>query len=274
MGQPVAGRMTLLSQPKSWETYVRLSFYLESFCLQLMPVSQPTSAPSAREIQQLFDRIAPVYDDFNQQLSWGLHWVWKQMAVDWSGAAAGHICLDVCCGSGDLALLLARRVGTSGQVYGLDFASAQLAIAHQKALQKFRRAPLKWVEGDALALPFEDRQFDAATMAYGLRNLTDLPQGLQELWRVLKLGAKAAILDFHKPQSAWLKTFQRWYLDTVVVPTAQQCGLTDEYAYISPSLERFPSGTEQVQLAQTAGFATATHYSLAGGLMGILVLTK
>ncbi|MGD1858828.1 MAG: bifunctional demethylmenaquinone methyltransferase/2-methoxy-6-polyprenyl-1,4-benzoquinol methylase UbiE [Leptolyngbyaceae cyanobacterium] len=239
-----------------------------------MSVSPSTSTPSALEIRQLFDRIAPVYDDFNQRLSWGLHWVWKQMAVDWSGAAAGYTCLDVCCGSGDLAMLLARRVGKSGRVYGLDFAPAQLAIAHQKAQQQFRLAPLEWVEGDALALPFENNRFHAATMAYGLRNLTDLPLGLQELRRVLKPGAKAAILDFHQPQSVWLKTFQQWYLDTVVVPTAQQCGLTDEYAYISPSVERFPGGVEQVQLAHSVGFAEATHHPLLGGLMGMLVLRK
>ncbi|MEM9121581.1 MAG: bifunctional demethylmenaquinone methyltransferase/2-methoxy-6-polyprenyl-1,4-benzoquinol methylase UbiE [Cyanobacteria bacterium P01_F01_bin.56] len=231
-------------------------------------------APSAQEIQQLFERIAPVYDDFNQQLSWGLHRVWKQMAIDWSGAATGQTCLDVCCGSGDLALLLARQIGQSGRVYGLDFSPAQLAIARQKAARQFRLASLHWVEGDALLLPFDEQQFDAATIAYGLRNLTDLPQGLRELKRVLKPAAKAAILDFLQPQSAWLKQFQQWYLETIVVPTAQQCGMTDEYAYISPSVDRFPLGPEQVQLALEAGFSDAIHYPIAGGLMGMLVLTR
>jgi demethylmenaquinone methyltransferase/2-methoxy-6-polyprenyl-1,4-benzoquinol methylase len=239
-----------------------------------MPKSIDNSAPSAQDIQQLFDRIAPVYDDFNQQLSWGLHRIWKQMAVDWSGAAAGQIGLDVCCGSGDLALLLARRIGTSGEVYGVDFSPAQLAIARQKSAQLSRLASLHWIEGDALALPFDDGQFDAATMAYGLRNLTNLPQGLKELRRVLRPGAKAAILDFLQPQSAWLQQFQRWYLDTIVVPTAHNFGMTDEYAYIGPSVERFPLGPEQQQLALEAGFASAVHYPIAGGLMGILVLTR
>ena len=232
------------------------------------------TAPSAPEIQQLFDRIAPVYDDFNQQLSWGLHRVWKQMAVDWSGAASGQTCLDVCCGSGDLALLLAQRVGPTGAVFGLDFSPAQLAIARQKAQQSFNAAPIQWIQGDALALPFEDEQFDAVTMAYGLRNLTNLPQGLAELWRVLRPGTTAAILDFHQPQTPWMRQFQQWYLEAIVVPTAQRCGLTDEYAYISPSLDRFPPGPEQVQLALAAGFAQAVHYPIAGGLMGILVAAK
>lgn len=240
-----------------------------------MKTSVPESAiPSAQDIQTLFDRIAPVYDDFNQQLSWGLHQVWKQMAVDWSGAAVGQTCLDVCCGSGDLALLLARRVGKTGQIYGLDFSAAQLAIAQQKAAQRGGLAPITWVEGDALYLPFAEAQFDAATMAYGLRNLTDIPQGLRELHRVLKTGARAAILDFHQPQSPWMRQFQQWYLDRIVVPTAERCGLTEEYAYISPSLDRFPLGPEQIGLAKAAGFAAAIHYPLAGGLMGVLVVTK
>jgi demethylmenaquinone methyltransferase/2-methoxy-6-polyprenyl-1,4-benzoquinol methylase len=237
------------------------------------PTSPPT-VPTDHNIQALFDRIAPVYDDFNQQLSWGLHRVWKQMAVDWSGATGGDRCLDVCCGSGDLTLLLAQRVGTKGRVYGVDFASAQLAIARQKSAQKHNLATIRWVQGNALHLPFTDAHFDAATMAYGLRNLTDIEQGLRDLCRVLKPGAKAAILDFHQPSDSWMRQFQQWYLDRVVVPTAARYGLTEEYAYIAPSVDRFPLGDEQKRMAQTAGFSKAVHYEVAGGLMGVLVVTR
>ncbi|MEL6381217.1 MAG: bifunctional demethylmenaquinone methyltransferase/2-methoxy-6-polyprenyl-1,4-benzoquinol methylase UbiE [Cyanobacteria bacterium J06626_18] len=231
-------------------------------------------SPSASTIRDLFDRIAPVYDDFNQQLSWGLHHVWKQMAVQWSGAAMGQTCLDVCCGSGDIALLLAKQAGITGQVYGLDFAAAQLAIARQRAAQQWHSAPIHWIEGDALGLPFEAETFDAATMGYGLRNLTDIPRGLRELYRVLKPQARVAILDFHRPQSAWMRQFQQWYLANVVVPTAERYDLTEEYAYISPSLDRFPTGAKQIQLGLEAGFSTAVHYPIAGGLMGVLVLER
>ncbi|MGF1521341.1 MAG: bifunctional demethylmenaquinone methyltransferase/2-methoxy-6-polyprenyl-1,4-benzoquinol methylase UbiE [Leptolyngbyaceae cyanobacterium] len=232
------------------------------------------AAPSASSIRDLFNRIAPVYDDFNQQLSWGLHRIWKQMAVQWSGAATGKTCLDVCCGSGDLALLLAKQVGPAGHVYGLDFSAAQLAIAHQRSTQQWYGAPIQWIEGDALALPFDAATFDAVTMGYGLRNLTDIPQGLRELCRVLKPHAQAAILDFHQPQTSWMRQFQQWYLENVVVATAERCGLTEEYAYISPSLDRFPTGSRQVQLGLDAGFSTAVHYPIAGGLMGVLLLTR
>lgn len=231
-----------------------------------------SSSPTAADIQGLFDRIAPVYDSLNERLSFGLHRVWKRMAVRWSGANPGHTALDVCCGSGDLALMLARQVGGTGTVYGLDFSAELLAVAEDRARHSPIPAPLHWVQGDALALPFEANTFDAATMGYGLRNLTDIPQGLAELRRVLKPGAKAAILDFHRPQGGLAEQFQRWYLDHLVVPTAEQMGLTDEYAYIGPSVDRFPTGPEQVELARRAGFEQAVHYPIAGGLMGVLVV--
>ncbi|HAJ58339.1 MAG TPA: bifunctional demethylmenaquinone methyltransferase/2-methoxy-6-polyprenyl-1,4-benzoquinol methylase UbiE [Cyanobacteria bacterium UBA8543] len=229
--------------------------------------------PPASEIRDLFDRIAPVYDQLNNSLSLGQHRVWKLMAVKWSAPQPGDICLDLCCGSGDLAQLLARQVGAAGQVYGVDFSPAQLAIAHQRVERLYPPPPIRWIEADALDLPFEDNYFNCATMGYGLRNVTDIPRCLSQLYRVLKPGAKAAILDFHRPTQQPLRAFQQWYLDTIVVPAAQQLGLSEEYAYITPSLERFPTGPEQVELAQKAGF-TATHYPIAIGMMGVLVLTK
>jgi demethylmenaquinone methyltransferase/2-methoxy-6-polyprenyl-1,4-benzoquinol methylase len=228
---------------------------------------------SASEIRDLFDRIAPVYDELNNGLSLGQHRVWKRMALKWSEADAGDTCLDVCCGSGDLAQLLARQVGATGQVYGVDFSSALLAIADQRIKNQYPPLPIRWVEANALDLPFADNYFDAATMGYGLRNVTDIPQCLSELYRVLKPGAKAAILDFHRPKEPLMRAFQQWYLDNAVVPAAERLGLTEEYAYIAPSLERFPTGREQVSLAQKAGF-TATHYPIAGGMMGVLVVSK
>ena len=233
--------------------------------------SRPPS-PHPEDIRQLFDQIAPQYDQLNQALSFGLHWVWKQMAVRWSGAAAGMRCLDVCCGSGDLALLLARQVGPTGAVVGVDFAAQQLAIAAQRSPHLQPR--LSWREADALALPFADSCFDGATMAYGLRNLTDIPKGLSELRRVLKPNARAAVLDFGVPTNPLIRRFQQAYLSHIVVPTAERFGLGEEYAYISPSVDRFPPGAEQIALAEASGFTQAVYYPIAGGLMGVLVATR
>lgn len=227
---------------------------------------------TSTQIRDIFDRIAPVYDQMNDWLSLGQHRIWKQMTVKWSRAKAGDTCLDLCCGSGDLTLRLSRVVGTTGQVYGVDFSPQLLAIAQQRSQQY--PASITWIEADVLKLPFADNFFDAATMGYGLRNVIDIPLCLQELHRVLKPGATAAILDFHRPSNSQMRAFQQWYLDTLVVPLAHQLGLTEEYAYISPSLERFPTGQEQLKLAQDAGFTKATHYPIASGMMGVLTITK
>lgn len=197
------------------------------------------------------------------------------MAVKWSKASPGNICLDLCCGSGDLALLLSQQAGPSGSVFGVDFSQAQLAVAARRDrpfLTPF--SPISWVEADALDLPFPDNYFDCATMGYGLRNVTDIPRSLQELHRVLKPGATAAILDFHRPKNSLMRSFQQFYLQSLVVPMAQQFGMTEEYAYINPSLEKFPIGSEQVAIAHQAGFTNATHYPIAGAMMGVLVLVS
>jgi demethylphylloquinol methyltransferase len=226
------------------------------------------------EIRDIFNRIAPVYDQLNDWLSLGQHRIWKEMTVKWSQAKPKQTTLDLCCGSGDLSFRLARRVGKNGQVYGVDFSPQLLEIAKQRSQSQYPQASITWVEADVLDLPFEENTFDAATMGYGLRNVTDIPHSLKELHRVLKAGAKAAILDFHRPSSPQLRVFQQWYLDNLVVPIAKNLGLKEEYAYISPSLDRFPTGKEQVEIAYQVGFAAATHYPIASGMMGVLVITK
>jgi demethylphylloquinol methyltransferase len=227
-----------------------------------------------QDVRTIFNRIAPVYDQLNNWLSLGQHHIWKEMAIKWSGANTGDTCIDLCCGSGDLALGLARRVGKTGQVYGVDFSPNLLATAQERSQQQYPQPAVSWIEADVLNLPFEDHQFDAATMGYGLRNVKDIPRSLKEIHRVLKPDAKAAILDFHRPNNQQLRAFQQWYLNSIVVPMAEYMGLKEEYAYISPSLDRFPTGDEQKQLAIQAGFASVTHYPIANGMMGVLVLSK
>ena len=234
------------------------------------------SQPSETDIQQIFDRIAPVYDRFNDLLSLGQHRIWKKMALRWCEPKQGEQWLDLCCGSGDMTALLARQVAPTGQVIGVDFSQELLAIAAQKAqnyLPSIQKT-IRWQQGNVLSLPFADEQFDGATLAYGLRNVANIPQCLSELHRVLKNGAKAAILDFHRPSDRLMQSFQDFYLDRVVVPLADRFKMTEEYAYIAPSLARFPIGSEQVKLAKAAGFTQAKHYAIANGMMGILVLEK
>lgn len=228
-------------------------------------------------MRELFEAIAPRYDQLNDLLSFGLHRLWKRQALAWLQPRPGSRLLDLCCGTGDLALLMAARVRPGGSVLGLDAAEAPLVLArHRAARQPW--LPLTWQQGDALATGLATGSFDGAAMAYGLRNLADPAAGLRELARLLRPGGRAVVLDFNRPDPAAgaaaqaVAAVQRTYLRRLVVPVAAAAGLRQEYAYLEESLSRFPTGVEQERLALAAGFAEAVHHPLAGGLMGCLTL--
>lgn len=228
-------------------------------------------------VRDLFEAVAPHYDLLNDLLSLGLHRLWKRQAVHWLRPRPGQRLLDLCCGTGDLALLLAARVRPRGEVLGLDAAAAPLAVARRRG-EALPWLPLRWQQGDALATGLADGSRDGAVMAYGLRNLADPAAGLRELRRVLRPGGRAAVLDFRHidPAAGGLEAlrerFQRLYLRHLVVPTARVAGLEAEYAYLEKSLERFPHGQQLVDLARRAGFSRVAHRPLAAGLMGLLEL--
>jgi demethylphylloquinol methyltransferase len=232
------------------------------------------SRSSSTQVQALFDRIAPIYDQLNAWLSLGQHRVWKQMAIQWADPKLNGINVDLCCGSGDLTLMTARTLRGQGKVIGIDFSERQLEVAKTRAEFLPWSDALQWIESDVLTLPLPDRSVDAITMGYGLRNVVDIPTALGEIYRVLKPGANAAILDFNRPTSEAMQQFQRWYLRQIVVPIAGCFDLTEEYAYLETSIARFPTGPEQIQLAAQAGFENARHYAIAADTMGILVITK
>ena len=227
-------------------------------------------------VRELFEAIAPRYDQLNDLLSLGLHRLWKRQAVHWLRPRAGQRLIDLCCGTGDLALVLAAKVRPGGDVLGLDAATAPLALAQRRAGRQ-PWLPVRWQQGDALATGLAEGSVDGAVMAYGLRNLADPAAGLRELRRLLRPGGRAAVLDFNRPDpaiatGALVAGFQRLYLRRLVVPAAAWFELPEQYAYLEASLERFPTAPEQEQLAAAAGFAAARHRPLAGGLMGLLQL--
>ncbi|VAH49444.1 unnamed protein product [Triticum turgidum subsp. durum] len=222
---------------------------------------------AADERQALFSRIAPVYDHLNDVLSLGQHRTWKRICVSWSKAKRGDRVLDLCCGSGDLAFLLSQKVGLDGE-------QLQTAASRQDQRWKACYKNIKWIEGDALDLPFTDRYFDAVTVGYGLRNVVDRPKAMQEILRVLKPGSRASVLDFNKSSSIFTASLQSWAIDNVVVPLASSYGLTEEYKYLKSSISQYLTGEELEKLAKEAGFSSAKHYELGGGLMGNLVATR
>ncbi|MEB3266362.1 MAG: ubiquinone/menaquinone biosynthesis methyltransferase [Cyanobacteriota bacterium] len=237
----------------------------------------PYTPGDAASVQQLFESIAPRYDLLNDLFSLGLHRLWKRQALVALRPRPGQRLLDLCCGTGDLALLLAAHVRPGGQVLAVDAAAAPLAQARRRAA-RCPWLPITWQEGDALATGLADGWADGAVMAYGLRNLGDPAAALAELRRLLRPGGRAAVLDFNRPDPAdgaparLAGAVQQQLLRRVVVPTASAFGLGEAYAYINDSLRRFPTAREQGQLALAAGFAQAKHRPLAAGLMGCLEL--
>jgi demethylmenaquinone methyltransferase/2-methoxy-6-polyprenyl-1,4-benzoquinol methylase len=197
------------------------------------------------------------------------------MAVKWARPPRGGAALDVCCGSGDVARLLAAAVGPGGAVVGLDFAPDMLAAAAAAVKPTGGgAAPIQWLVGDATALPFDDASFDAVTVAYGLRNVADPGAALAEAHRVLVPGGRAVVLDFNNSASPIVDGAQALALSALVVPAARAAGLGPEYEYLRPSIKAWWTGGEQEAAARGAGFAAATHHEIGLGLMGCLVAVK
>ena len=193
----------------------------------------------------------------------------------WTRADRGQACLDVCTGTGDIAQLLASAAGPTGRVVGLDFAPDILAVAKRRPQRSGSAARVEWIEGDAMNLPFGNATFDAATCGYGLRNVADRPRAIAELARVLRPGARLAVLDFNNAaDKSAANAVQTWTLANVVVPVARARGFEEEYAYLQPSIKSYPTGRELENMARNAGFADAKYYELCYGLMGCLVATR
>nr|XP_016506829.1 PREDICTED: 2-phytyl-1,4-beta-naphthoquinone methyltransferase, chloroplastic-like [Nicotiana tabacum] len=191
-------------------------------------------------------------------------------------AKDGDNVLDVCCGSGDLTFLLSERVGPYGKAVGLDFSKEQLLTAstRQKLRSKTCYKNIKWMEGNALDLPFPDSSFDAVTIGYGLRNVIDRHKAMTEICRVLKPGSTISILDFNKSINPLSTTIQELMIDNIVVPVASGYGLEDEYKYLKSSIKNFLTGNELEMLALEVGFSTAKHFEIGFGLMGNLVAIR
>ena len=228
----------------------------------------------AKVVGELFERVAPRYDQFNDLFSLGLHRIWKRQALALVKPKPGERWLDLCCGTGDVALVLAEALRPGGEVVGVDLAAAPLAIARQRAAM-CPWLQISWYQADVLQLteqlPMLQTDFDGAVMAYGLRNLADPAAALRMLQRLLGPNGRAVLLDFN-PSGGLIGSLQKFALRRVVVPVASGVGLAEQYAYLEESIGRFVDGKQQEMLAREAGFSGAYHRTLAGGLMGALVL--
>ena len=215
----------------------------------------------------MFDRISPSYDRMNRLMSGGMDGAWRRRAVRASRAGPGNAVLDVCCGTGDLALELRRAVGPSGRVVGLDFSPQMLAVARAKS------SAVEWVEGDALALPFAEDTFAAATVGWGVRNLADRPGGFREMARVVRPGGRVVCLEMSQPP-AWAAPFAHVWTDRAVPVLGRLvAGDADAYTYLPESARAFPGAPELATIMRSAGLDRVGFRRLMLGVVAIHVGT-
>ncbi|HEY2326497.1 MAG TPA: ubiquinone/menaquinone biosynthesis methyltransferase [Gaiellaceae bacterium] len=211
-----------------------------------------TLAPDA--VRTMFDRIAPIYDAMNRVMTMGLDVRWRKLAAT-AVVQQGDRVLDAACGTGDLAVADLRA--GAARVTGLDFSEQMLVRARKKA------PAVEWLRGDMLALPFADGTFDAYTVGFGVRNVSDLALALREAYRVLRPGGRIAILEITRPRGVLKPFFSLWF-DKVVPLLGRVLPGGSAYTYLPASVQRFPGTEELARLMHDAGF-TDVRFRLLGG---------
>ncbi len=252
----------------------------------------------AGEVRAMFDRIAGVYDPLNTAMTAGLHHRWRERAVDMARVGPGMRVLDVAAGTGDLTLALARRVSPGGEVIGSDFSEGMLARARAKAQRSgagstaaagspaagttaakspaagtpaagSAGAAVRFEWGDALALPYAEDSFDAATVGFGARNFSDLPRGLAELARVVRPGGRVVVLEITTPMRPPLSLFYRLWFDRLVPLLGRLGGGSEAYTYLPNSVKRWPPPEALAAELARAGLEDIGYLLLAGGIIAI-----
>jgi demethylmenaquinone methyltransferase/2-methoxy-6-polyprenyl-1,4-benzoquinol methylase len=229
-----------------------------------MPASGTLPEP---QVQAMFDRIAGVYDLMNSVMTAGLHHRWRKRAADMAALSPGDRALDVATGTGDLAIELSSRVAAEGEVVGSDFSEGMLELARRKAPE------LRFEHGNALALPYDDDEFGAATVGFGARNFSDLPQGLREMARVVRPGGRVVILEITTPERPPLSWFFRLWFDRVVPLLGRFAGDSDAYSYLPSSVRRFPNARGLGAAMAAVGMVDVRWLLTAGGIIAIHVGT-
>jgi demethylmenaquinone methyltransferase/2-methoxy-6-polyprenyl-1,4-benzoquinol methylase len=227
---------------------------------------QPGEQRSAK-VNDLFATIAPRYDLINDLQSFWLHRLWKRKLIRLADIEPGERALDLCCGTGDIAFLLAQK---KAEVTGLDFSKAMLAVAEQRCEKAEVECDPLFMHGDAQSVPFPDNQFDVVTVSYGLRNLPNWKRGVEEMWRVAKPGGRLLALDFGKPDNAvWRKLYFTYLKLFVPIFGKLFCGDFDTHGYILESLKNYPAQRGVERQLREMGCEEIQTTNLLGGIMSI-----
>jgi len=219
----------------------------------------------------MFGEIAPQYDLLNRVLSFGIDRRWRRRVVRELGLGPGDRALDLCCGTGDLALAL----GASGaEVVGADFTGPLLPIARQKAQRAGR--PLALAQADAQALPFAPASFDAVTIAFGIRNVVDPPLALRQCARLLRPGGRLAVLEFFPIKNrVWRWIFETYFHHVLPrIARLTRAGRTGAYEYLPASVAGFAQPEQFCSWVTEAGFTAVGHQPLTGGVARLVLGTR
>jgi demethylmenaquinone methyltransferase / 2-methoxy-6-polyprenyl-1,4-benzoquinol methylase len=222
----------------------------------------------AGQVNRMFDRVASRYDALNSVMTAGLHHRWRERAAARAELGPGDFALDVCCGTGDLALELAGHVAPGGRVVGCDFSEPMLDLAREKAATRSADG-LRFEWADALELPYDGERFDAVTVGFGARNLADLDRGLREMARVLKPGGRLVILEITQPTRPPLSLFYSLWFDRIVPLLGSLSADPEAYSYLPQSVRSFPSPHGLAEAMDRAGFEGIRYTVLAGGIIAI-----
>jgi demethylmenaquinone methyltransferase/2-methoxy-6-polyprenyl-1,4-benzoquinol methylase len=244
------------------------------------PDGAPDRAAAAKAVQQMFTSIAPRYDLLNHVLSLNIDrlWWWRTARrFDAILRRPAARVLDLCCGTGDMTFALRRRARSDATIFGADFSHAMLqrAAAKGNGTKTTGHAPfLRWIEADALRLPFPEGHFDLVTSAFGFRNLADYDAGLREIARVLRPGGQCGILDFGEPRGLIGQMYRVYFKKVLPAIGTLISGVRGPYAYLPASVERFPAPQEMLDRMRAAGFREASWTPYTMGVAGLYLGVK
>lgn len=220
-------------------------------------------------VRDLFARVAPRYDLLNSLLSLRIHYYWRDMAVREAGLHPGDTALDLCTGTAELALRLARDVRENGMVVGVDFCEPMLRLGQQKMRKQMDKQRITLVLADALQLPFAPDSFEAVTVAFGIRNVVDIRKAFAEMWRVLKPGGRVICLEFSQPRHPVFRAIYGFYFYHLLPWLGGLLSHRDAYTYLPESVRRFPERERLAQIMREAGFAEVSWRELTLGIVCI-----